>query len=48
MIWARIETRVFGDRSQFLRQFVAAVASLVEVSDVKSQYPLDTRAAGPA
>jgi hypothetical protein len=31
--WACIEPRVFGDRAQFVRQFVAAVASLVEVPE---------------
>ena len=31
--WARIEPGVFGDRAQFVRQFVAAVASLVEVPE---------------
>ena len=31
--WARIEPRVFGDRAQFVRQFVAAIASLVEVPE---------------
>ena len=36
---ASIEPRVFGDRAQFLRQFVAAVASLVEVPDVKFPRP---------
>ena len=31
--WSRVETGVFGDRAQFVRQFVAAVASLVEVPE---------------
>lgn len=31
--WARIEPGVFGDRAQFVRQFVAAVASLVEIPE---------------
>ena len=31
--WACIEPRVFGDRAQFVRQFVAVVASLVEVPE---------------
>ncbi len=31
--WVRIEPGVFGDRAQFVRQFVAAIASLVEVPE---------------
>lgn len=31
--WACIEPGVFGDRAQFVRQFVAVVASLVEVPE---------------
>ncbi|MGI8807095.1 MAG: hypothetical protein ACR2KK_04520 [Acidimicrobiales bacterium] len=31
--WAYVEPQVFGDRVQFVRRFVAAVASLVEVPE---------------
>ena len=48
--WARIEPAVFGDRAQFVRQFVAAVASLVEVPEaayVSNNLSNEPRRTGP-
>jgi hypothetical protein len=48
--WAWIEPRVFGDRARFVRQFVAAVASLVEVPEaayVSNNLSNEPRRTGP-
>lgn len=48
--WARIDPRVFGDRAQFVRQLVAAVASLVEVPEaayVSNSLSNEPRRTGP-
>ena len=48
--WARIEPAVFGDRAQFVRQLVAAVASLVEVPEaafVSNNLSNEPRRTGP-
>jgi len=48
--WAYVEPQVFGDRVQFVRRFVAAVASLVEVPEaayVSNNLSNEPRRTGP-
>ena len=48
--WAHVEPQVFGDRVQFVRRFVAAVASLVEVPEaayVSNNLSNEPRRTGP-
>lgn len=48
--WARIDPGVFGDRAQFVRHFVATVASLVEVPEsayVSNSLSNEPRRTGP-